>query len=476
MWIKPVALSCAALALAALPSFDSQVKAQASEEPQTLDSAEALAVDAKLYAQQYGVSEEEALRRLSAMLDLGADVASETVSEGADFAGAYFDNDTPQFGVVVRTKKAGSSDRILTRKARRIDRTAARREARRTQRQALRAQFKLSEQEVAAAEDILAQDIQVPLRKRGAARFSLRELNGALTNGADSLKAVAGLQTTYVDQKTGEVVLMVDAPSAEAATSAANSVLKVPFRVTLIPGGFVDVAVRGGSFTSEQGRQWCMTAFAARRTSDNRTGLVTAGHCASSNTISIRDSDGTTKALTQSGTVDNPTTMDLMFLSGDPVAVAEFFYDNSGLARSMTGTRGRGSTTVGNGTYTAASTVPGSFVCHLGQASLGSSTRSQSCGEVISTTGSRVTGATTGGQYVVIRNTQSGAGTIRSSGTGTLTCFQGDSGGPVFANTIAFGVVSACQWEGGVLNGTSSYLMYTSTDYFSSIGVSILVK
>jgi hypothetical protein len=82
----------------------------------------------------------------------------------------------------------------------------------------------------------------------------------------------------------------------------------------------------------------------------------------------------------------------------------------------------------------------------------------------------------TGGSYVLVRNTQSGAGTVRTSGTGTLLCFKGDSGGPWFAGTIAFGVQSGCAWQGGITNGTAEYSTYTSVDAFPSIGVTILVK
>lgn len=75
-----------------------------------------------------------------------------------------------------------------------------------------------------------------------------------------------------------------------------------------------------------------------------------------------------------------------------------------------------------------------------------------------------------------MRNTQSGAGTVRTSGAGTLLCFSGDSGGPWFAGTNAFGVMSACAWQNGITNGTVAYSMYTSVDAFPSIGVTILVK
>lgn len=185
---------------------------------------------------------------------------------------------------------------------------------------------------------------------------------------------------------------------------------------------------------------------------------------------------GTNYAMTQGAPLNSPTAGDLMFLSGTPTAVAEFYYDGTASVRSVTGTRSRASTTAGNGTLTTAGTTTGAFVCHLGQQTLGSSNVVQSCGEVVSTNATRSTGAFTGGSYVLVRNTQSGAGTLPTTGTGTLLCFSGDSGGPWFANTIAFGVMSACAWKNGVQNGTAAYAMYTSVDQFPSIGVTILVK
>lgn len=81
----------------------------------------------------------------------------------------------------------------------------------------------------------------------------------------------------------------------------------------------------------------------------------------------------------------------------------------------------------------------------------------------------------TGGSFVLMRNTQSGAGTARTVGNGTLRCFPGDSGGPVFAGTIAYGVMSTCSWVDGDQNKPVTYATYTSVDYFNKIGVSIIV-
>lgn len=74
-----------------------------------------------------------------------------------------------------------------------------------------------------------------------------------------------------------------------------------------------------------------------------------------------------------------------------------------------------------------------------------------------------------------MRNTQSGAGTATTVGNGTLRCFSGDSGGPLFAGTIAFGVLSGCSWVDGDINKPVTYATYTSVDYFNKLGVSIIV-
>lgn len=432
----------------------SSAYAQTETNPTLLDSSEALAADAKLYTDAYGVSYEEAVKRLSIMLDIGAEANAAESEEGDDFAGSFFDNSATQFGLVVRTKKANKPDRILKRKARAVAaRDPAAKAKRRAERKAMRAKFKLTDSEVEQAEDILAQDVQVPLKFKGSAANSVRALQAAIDASAQSLAAIPGFQNVFVDNKTGEVVVMVDAKSPDVASAEAAKFLKVPYRIELVPGGFVKVALRGGQFSSIPAQRWCMTSFAAKHNTTGKTGLVTAGHCksASPNTISLNDG-GTNYAMTQGTPLDSQPAGDLMFLSGTPAAVAEFYYDGTGSVRSVTGTRSRANTTDGNGTLTTAGTTTGLFVCHLGQQTLGSSNVVQSCGEVVSTTATQATGAFTGGSYVLVRNTQSGAGTFPTTGTGTLLCFQGDSGGPWFANTIALGVMSSCAWKGGVLN------------------------
>jgi hypothetical protein len=340
----------------------SSAYAQTEANPTVFDTAEALAVDAKFYAEAYGVSQEEAVKRLSIMFDIDAEADVAESEEGDDFAGSYFDNSAPQFALVVRTKKANKPDRILKRKARvEARRDPAAKAKRRDERRAMRVKFKLTDSEVEQAEDILGQDVQVPLKFKGSAANSVRVLQAAIDASAQSFAAIPGFQTAFVDNKTGEVVVMVDAKSPDVASAETAKFLKVPYRIELVPGGFVNVALRGGQFSSVPGQRWCMTSFAAKHNTTGKPGLVTAGHCASGNTISLNDG-GTNYAMTQGAPLNSATAGDLMFLSGAPTAVAEFYADGIGPVRPVTGTRSRANTTAGNGTMTTAGTTTGSGV------------------------------------------------------------------------------------------------------------------
>jgi hypothetical protein len=421
-------------------------------------------------------SQEEAVKRLSIMFDIGAEADVAESEEGDDFAGSYFDNSASQFALVVRTKKASKADRILKRKARvEARRDPAAKARRKAERRAMRAKFKLTDSEVEQAEDILGQDVEVPLKFKGSAANSVRALQAAIDASAQSFAAIPGFQTAFVDNKTGEVVVMVDAKSPDVASAEAAKFLKVPYRIELVPGGFVKTALRGGQFISIPTSRWCMTAFAAKHNTTGKTGVVTAGHCATADPISLRDG-GTNYVMTQGTPLNIQPSGDLMFLSGAQNAVAEFYAEGTGAVRSVTGTLSRASTAVSNGTASTVGSKIGSYVCHLGQATPGSSSTAQSCGEVVSTNAQFWAGSPSAvGSYVLVRNTQSRAGTVRISGNGTLRCFRGDSGGPWFLGTTALGVAASCSWVDKE-NGLSEYSTYTSVDAFPSIGVTILVK
>jgi hypothetical protein len=470
---------------AILLSFSSSAAiAQTPATPAVLDVDEALAVDAKIYADSYGVALEEAMKRLTIMSDVEGDISMINREEGDDYAGTFFDNRSATFGIVVRTKKAARANRELTRRAGPAMRDPRVRADRRTQRRALRATFKITDTEVELAETVRSREVRVPVRFGLAAKNSLRETQAILSSNWSALSQISGFQTAYVDQQSGEVVVMFDAVSAAAATAALGSILPILFRVELVAGGFVDASTRGGQIITASGARHCMTGFAAKRTVDGVLGLVTAGHCSRPLlTLAVADRDiSATYPLTQGPATNGATTFDLMFVTGSS-PVGEFYFDNTGSVRNVTGIRSRLSTTTAGGVATSASpattlgTTSGAFVCHLGQEAAGSTSYIQSCGEVISINASKPGGppSATGGEYVLVRNTQSGAGTLRSSGAGTLRCIGGDSGGPFFAGTVAYGILSACA-SSTADPSAALYALYTSVDSFSKIGVQILVK
>lgn len=79
---------------------------------------------------------------------------------------------------------------------------------------------------------------------------------------------------------------------------------------------------------------------------------------------------------------------------------------------------------------------------------------------------------------MVVRNTKSGAGTTYNPndpahGRGTLRCVRGDSGGPWFAYTTAYGLQSACTWYDAAETKAAT-VIYTSIDYASSIGATVV--
>ena len=100
------ALAAAPCALTAL--FANGQEAQA---PFVIDEAEALAIDARLYASEYGVSYYEALQRLTIMI-YGSEVAlAEAAEDGSDLAGLFYDNSSAEFGLSVATKKQASAEK-----------------------------------------------------------------------------------------------------------------------------------------------------------------------------------------------------------------------------------------------------------------------------------------------------------------------------------------------------------------------------
>lgn len=503
----PALLLSTALAGVAAAQQSEVAPAPAASEA-VLDDAEALAIDAKLYAQEFGVPFDEALERMTIMVYGGDVVSQEATLEGGDLAGRFFENKTTDFGLTIATKKASKAAKSVSftprTKANYGRMNAAAIQERNAARKALHEKAGLSDSEVRKAQAKLGGPVAVKVRYKVGQAHSLEELIA----GKDAVVAlgseIPAINGASVDEIGNSVRVFLTKELTQAETRQLETKAGVPLAFDLLPGGFVATAnMRGGSKlyryssdTSASSRD-CMTAFGARsntlRTSTGAalTGMVSAAHCA--DTLHVIADDGRNVPLTVpaghvSDTRGGTNETDIQFMSGtngEPVGLGTFYYDGTTNLRAVAGTQSRAGTAVGSGTATSVGTgtAVGSYICHLGQTSLGSTTNMQSCGEVISINASLssnqpVSSASyTGGSFVAVRNTSTGKGSVLGpTGTGTLRCYQGDSGGPWFAGTIAYGVQSWCAWENGVANSNRVLLvLYTSTDFFSRAGVSIIV-
>lgn len=477
-------LSFSAIAIAALALSNIALAEETPAQPVVVDEVEALAMDAQMYAESYGVSYDEALERLTIMLYGEDSVEGVASSEGGDLGGKYYDNGA-DFGLVIKTKNPKSNKTVSFTPKTKVNYGQLNSQAKRERneaRKALRKQLKLNEQQIAKAEEKLSkpQKINIKFQK---AELTLEQLTKALDTFSEKAKGVEGYSFAFVDQKEGliNIVLSKEIPNSTKKELETYAGLPVKFKV--VEGGMQPVAnMRGGSLlystssANNSTSRICMTAFGAKHVTYG-TGMVTAAHCPSTSYILADDGKNyTLQSYAYSYTKGTTDETDIRFIKGSPIGLGQFYYNDTTNIRNVTGTRSRLSTNVNKGT------TPGSYICHLGQLYYKSTKNIQSCGEVASINTSfssdsngNLSFSSTGGSLVLMRNTQSGAGTARTVGNGTLRCFPGDSGGPLFAGTIAFGVLSGCSWVDGDINKPVTYATYTSVDYFNKIGVSIIV-
>ena len=471
-------------------SFSSLSTAQdiVPAEPLVIDEAEALAMDAKQYSESYGVPFDESLRRLTIMLYGSPEIAATANTEGQDLAGTYFDNSS-DFGLVVNSKSPKES-RLLNvvpkTKVNYGQLNSAAKRLRNEARKALRVKLSLNNSQITKAEDALSKPHQLKVKFQKS-EVTLDELKGGLIALSNNGSEIEGFNTAFVNERNSTINIILDREIPVAAQNKLRTISKVPVSFEVIPNGMQLVAnMKGGAnlypFANSDSTspRECMSAFGAKHNTAKTasgvpvTGLITAAHCPSN--LFVLGSDLKNYPLSIGSQKLDNLKYDLRFAyntNDNPIGVGEFYYDGSFSVRKVTGTHSRLDTRIAEGTTT------GAFVCHVGQTYAGSPTNIQSCGEVISLNGymrsndNALQGS--GGYHVVMRNTQSGGGTTHTSGTGTLRYYPGDSGGPVFAGTIAFGVMTSCTWANGKPTTPTTYAMYTSTDYLKDIGVSIIV-
>lgn len=282
-------------------------------------NAEALADDALQYAAQFGVTADEAARRLKAQED--SVTATDAIArEFAERLAGISIEHRPQFRMVV----------LLTGSEPVADRSAA----------------------------------GVPIIFRVGARATHTQALSALRKHLIDLRAdLPNARGAGYDQRTGEVVLLVtradvDQYGMEAIKRRAEEVGGVPVRVVVNELNESNMTVDGGgrveglnSVTNR--RNLCTTAFVV--TNGEATAITTAAHCPDN--LTYIDRDGSSVDLPMIGSW-GAGYQDVQ-INGSPDSPDPLFYSNRGA-----GTLRRLATW-----RNVASTRAGDFVCHYGESS-----------------------------------------------------------------------------------------------------------
>jgi len=279
----------------------------------------------------------------------------------------------------------------------------------------------------------------VPIVFRTGAKATHAQALAALRKHLIDLRAdLPNARGAGYDQRTGEVVLLVTSADAdrfgiEAIRARAEQVGGVPVRVVVNELRESNLSVDGGGRVEGVNpltgrRNLCTTAFVV--TNGETNAITTAAHCPDE--LTYVDRDGGTTMLPMIGSW-GAAYQDVQ-INGSANSPDPLFYSNrgAGTLRRVVSWRN------------AASTRAGDFVCHYGESS------GYSCA-VVELTDYAPPGDLCGGPCSPTWTTVKGPG-----------CIPGDSGGPVFSGSVAFGIAKGVNRTAA---GQCLFYYYMSTDY-----------
>jgi hypothetical protein len=285
---------------------------------------------------------------------------------------------------------------------------------------------------------VSAGGMSVPLLFRTGALATQEQIASAISRHQAEIRSlIPGAQGMGVDTRTGELVLLVRSSEArrrgvEELQSQVEAIAGVPVRIRLLGQSDTNLGLEGGArvegVNPADGRRYaCTTGFVV--TDGIRTGVVTAAHCPDG--LTYRDPAGAEIALEfvgQWGARYQDVQVHVGHIPGRPV----FQTDRAGsAARPVTTWRNRSSTRVGDA------------VCKRGE------TTGYSCSEVELV------------DFAPPADLCAGPCDPLWVSVAGPSCQAGDSGGPVFSGTTAFGIAKGASYS----NGRCNFYYYMSTDY-----------
>ncbi|MCJ0829148.1 S1 family peptidase [Acinetobacter sp. NIPH1876] len=292
------------------------------------------------------------------------------------------------------------------------------------------------------------------------AQYTNQQLNDLLDNHINEIKQIyPNLQGSYVDEKTGEIVLTILKSNDDLTKlNQVKSLLNIPIRLMYIGAPLSREAVRGsGTIINSTTGEGCTTGFVVKQTSGSTTGVATAGHCGQNNTTaSYTGVDGASHTLTPQSSSLTSTT-DVKWYTTNGTNEAKFYAESSTTPRTLTGRRSQASTAVGQN------------YCHYGI------TTGFSCGDVTSVAYKPVqsNGDPLCGPNNNIQCSNTWIALVPPSSSPGLACAGGDSGGPWFISTVAVGIHSMGASRGNSI-GQCDLAIYMSTDRLNAINVQLL--
>ncbi|WP_420139286.1 hypothetical protein [Sphingomonas sp.] len=359
---------------------------------------EALAQDGAEYARLYGVTLPQAIRELEAQQDSVAATDALQQSYRDRLAGLWIAHDGGLRIVVLLTGDAAVPDQTIQ-----------------------------------------AAGLTIPVTFQTGAPATRSQILAAIaTHQADIRAELRSPPGMGVDPRTGTLVVMVKAQDvgndgADALAARLGEIAGVPVQIRVWSDADVDLAAQGGGrvigMDPAIGRRGvCTSGFVV--TDGTQIGFATAAHCPDQ--LDYVEPSGGDVPLTMIGAWGARYQDVQIHLGG--AAFAPLFYADKGktVSRPVMTWRNRDSTRSGD------------VVCHRGERT------GYSCAEVLfvdyAPPGDLCAGPCTP-TWVAVRGP---------------TCKGGDSGGPVFSGTIAFGLVKGSSYTG---DGRCRLYYYMSTDY-----------
>ena len=382
---------------------------QQDQVPRSQTAEEAIAKDAEWYASSEGVSRGEAVRRLRMQRDAGAIIERLRNAHKDRLAGIVIDH-KPVYRIRVR----------------------------------------LTGNQAVEPRNEPAGGDQLPVAFETGAAVTLDALVASLrTNLPAVAKLIPDLGGMGTDESTGEIVVFVAAPGADAASAArakfpeVQKLLGVPARIEITPARPTVGDVRGGSLVQAASGAYCTSGFVVKNNTSGVTGVITSGHC--ENALTYYNPNMTSIPLTMvAGSEYLDQDQDVQVHTSAYVERPEFYYDDA-----------KQYTRVLSGRRLKSSTAYNDNVCHRGERT------GYSCGYVQQTNYA----PWAPGDPLLCGPYDCGPYFVRVTGA-SLKCYPGDSGGPWFASTVAFGIYVG-QISSGTAVGQCTEAFYMTTDTIS---------